>query len=442
MSGLLQDKILASDHLPWLSGLRQKGRDAFEKQGIPTPKTENWKYTKPRALNADDFVMLDLIEAEDHHCSCGCNCGGEHHHHDHCQHRHPFEVPVPFEAYQFHFFNGQFIPFHPDLPKGVEVMTLLEAVEHRDDAKPNLGKLLDLDSYPFAALNTAYLEEGLFICIEKGIKLEKPIMIVNHSNVGEENIFSNLRNLIIVENGAELELIEYYNYSGEPKSRYFINIVNEIFVGRNAVLNHYKYQNDAFKATHIALNLVQVKEYGKYQNLCLQKGADLGRNEVVVNLKEEGAHADVSSAYKMFGWATIDTTTVINHLSPHTTSEQLVKGVVGGDARGVFQGKIHIAPDAQKTQGYQLHKSLLLSDSAEIDVKPELEIFADDVKCSHGAASGELDEEQLFYMQSRGIGEDEAKQMLIEAFLDDVLLKAKNAEIKNWLKIEINKVQE
>ena len=137
----------------------------------------------------------------------------------------------------------------------------------------------------------------------------------------------------------------------------------------------------------------------------------------------------------MNGWATIDTTTDIEHLSPETYSNQLVKGIVGGDAKGVFQGKIHIAPDAVKTEGHQLHKALLLSDRAEIDCKPELEIYADDVKCSHGAASGELDAEQLFYMRSRGIDEDTAKQILIEAYLEDLFSQIDNEQIREWLRV-------
>ena len=136
----------------------------------------------------------------------------------------------------------------------------------------------------------------------------------------------------------------------------------------------------------------------------------------------------------MNGWATLDTTTDVEHLSPCTYSEQLVKGVVGGDARGVFQGKINIAPDCVKTEGRQLHKALLLSDTAEIDVKPELEIFADDVKCSHGAASGELDENMLFYMQSRGIGREEARAILIAAYLDDVINKIADENVRGWIR--------
>ena len=148
----------------------------------------------------------------------------------------------------------------------------------------------------------------------------------------------------------------------------------------------------------------------------------------------EQASAEVNASSVMPGWATLDTTTDIEHLAPETFSHQLVKGVVGGDAKGVFQGKIHIAKHAVKTEGMQLHKALLLTDTAEIDVKPELEIFADDVRCSHGAASGELDEETLFYMQSRGIGREEAKQILIDAYLDDVVNKVADTAVREWFR--------
>ena len=166
----------------------------------------------------------------------------------------------------------------------------------------------------------------------------------------------------------------------------------------------------------------------------MQKGANIARNETRVLLAEEQSRAEVNAAYRMNGWATLDTTTDVEHLSPCTYSEQLVKGVVGGDARGVFQGKINIAPDCVKTEGRQLHKALLLSDTAEIDVKPELEIFADDVKCSHGAASGELDENMLFYMQSRGIGREEARAILIAAYLDDVINKIADEDVRGWIR--------
>lgn len=410
MGGLVQQKKLIANEISWLRELREAGLSAFEKVGVPIPKSEYWKYTKPRDLNADDFVMetsqivnLELREPE-------------------------------LLAYKIYFVNGVFCPQKSDLPSGVEVVPLIEAIMLNGETRRYLGKLVELDKNPFAALNSAYINEGVFIKIEKNVNLKKPLMIVNHSQVGAENLFYNLRNLIILEEGSSAEFVEVYTYSGELKSRYFANIVNEIFVGRNSTLNHYKLQDEAFKANHVAYNIAEVKSGGSYNNFCLQKGANIGRNEVKVLLKEEQARTNINAAYIMSGWATIDNTTDVEHQACYTYSNQLVKGVVDGDSKGVFQGKIHIDKDAIKTEGQMLHRALLLSDTAEIDVKPELEIFADDVKCSHGAASGELDENQLFYMQSRGIDEDEARRILVEAFLDDVIYKIENEAIRTWFK--------
>ena len=410
MASLIQNIPLIGKEIPWLQTLRDSGLQAFEKSGVPTPKAEAWKYTKPRDLNADDFVMQTSS-------ATGAS---------------PLELPFP--CYQIHFENGTFNPEISDLPQGVEVLPLIEAVLLKGDTRQYLGKLIEVERHPFAALNTYYLNEGLYIRVEKNVELKKPLMLINHTVSGAQNLFFNLRNLIILEEGAAADFIEYYHYSGEVKSRYFANVVNEIFVGRKARFNHYKFQNEAFKANHVALSNVEVKADGAYNSFCLQKGANIGRNETRVFLRENNAHTNVDAAYIMNGWATLDTTTDVEHLAPCTFSHQLVKGVVGGDARGVFQGKIHIAKDAVKTEGFQLHKALLLSDTAEIDVKPELEIFADDVKCSHGAASGELDENALFYMQSRGIGLEEAKQILIDAYLDDVISKISFEAIRDWFK--------
>ena len=422
MSGLLQNIELPDSNLPWLFALREKGREAFLRQGLPTAKTEAWKYTRPRDLQVDDFVM----QTSPCHCSEECDC--EHHSHS------SLDDALPFDCYALHFDNGQLRHEHLPLPRGVQIMPLSDAFSFADDIKSRLGKTLNLDKYPFAALNTAYLNEGVYISIAKHTRLDKPLALVYHTHSCHDNLFFNLRNLIVVESGAQAELIEYHHYSGAEKSRYFANIVNEIFVGRDAVLSHYKLQDEAFKAVHIAFNGVKVKGGGAYRSFCLQKGANLARNETFVSLTEEGTSTEVNAAYIMHGWATLDTTTDIEHLAENTISHQLDKGVVGGDAKGVFQGRIHIAPDSQQTEGRQLHQALLLSDRAEVDVKPELEIFADDVKCSHGAASGELDEEQLFYMRSRGIDADEARQILVEAFLDDALMQVEDEAVRIWLK--------
>lgn len=411
----MRNVSLIGEQIPWLKQLRDAGRVAFEQSGIPTPKTEAWKYTKPGRFLAEDFIYNPQGNSD-------LPTKG---------------IDLPFDSYKIFFENGVFNPQNSDLPAGVEVIPLIEAVMFQPSLRNQIGQLARLDHHPFAALNTAYLNEGVYIHIESNVCLKKPLAIVSHVVAGKENALYNLRNLIVVESGAAADLVEYYCYDGDVKSSYLVNVVNEIFINAGAMLRHYKVQDEAFKAGHLALNAVSVMQDGLYKSFCLQKGADLARNETKVFLAEQAANAEVDAAYIMNGWATIDTTTDIEHLKPETQSSQLVKGVVGGQAKGIFQGKIHIAPNAVKTQGYQLHKAMLLSDEAEIDVKPELEIFADDVKCSHGAACGSLDEDQLFYMRSRGIGEAEAKQLLIDAYLNDVIAKVDNEKVNLWIKLSL-----
>lgn len=412
MAGLLQHISLPGEEIPWLREFRANGRAVFEACGVPTAKTEAWKYTKPRELNADDYIV-SLPQAE----------------------MSAPEVKLPFEAYKVYFENGIFNPAASDLPQGIEVLPLIEAVMFYPEYRKLVNHRLASADFPFAALNAAYLNEGVLIRIDSRVEIKKPLAIIYHTDSRGQNLLCNIHNLIAVGEEAAAELVEFHCYSGELKSRYMANVVNEVYLNRDARLRHYKVQNEAFKACHIALNYVDVAGGGAYHSFCLQKGADIGRNETRVLLKEQGASAEVNGAYVMNGWATLDTTTDIEHRAPCTVSHQLVKGVVGGDAKGVFQGKIHIAPGAVQTEGTQLHKALLLTDTAEVDVKPELEIFADDVKCSHGAASGELDEEQLFYMRSRGIGEEEARQLLIDAYLDDVISKIEDEKIAAWIKL-------
>ena len=415
MSGLLQQVKLIGDEIPWLKEMRASGRAAFERAGIPTPKTEAWKYTKPNRFLSTDFAFLPQDGSQL-----------------------PLQkTDLPFAAYKIYFENGVFNPVFSELPEGIEVIPLIEAIMLQPSLRAKIGALADIDRHPFAALNAAYLNEGIYIHIDSNVNITKPVALIYHTVGDSQNVMYNLRNLTVIDENASVELVEYFCYDGKIKSSYLMNVVNEIYIGSGASLRHYKLQDEAYKAGHLALNAVSVNASGRYKSFCLQKGADLARNESKVILAEERASAEVDAAYIMNGWATIDTTTDIEHLKPCTHSSQLVKGVVGGQAKGVFQGKIHIAPDAVKTEGYQLHKAMLLTDEAEIDVKPELEIFADDVKCSHGAACGQLDPEQLFYMRSRGIGEEEAKQLLIDAYLNDVIAKVDNEKICHWIKLSL-----
>lgn len=358
---------------------------------LPTPKTEAWKYTRLRDLLGTDYQLCETTSKK-----------GEN---------------VPFSANIIHISNGKIVSELPHI-KGVTFQIISSAEA--------------LSNYPFAKMNAAYLTQGLQIEISG--TLNQPLVLNYFMMPEDKNYFYHFRNRIICKSNSKAEIIEQFTYDGEVKSCYLANIVNEIEIQPHAHLDHYKYQNEAFKANHIALHKVNIAEGGKYNSFCLQKGANIARNETEVSLNGEKAEAVVNAAYMMNGWATLDTTTNIYHYQPETKSSQIVKGVIGGTAKGVFQGRIHIAPNADHTSGTQLHKAILLSDTAEIDVKPELEIFADDVKCSHGAASGELDKEQLFYMRARGIGEEEAKNILIEAYLNDVINMIENEKIREWFK--------
>lgn len=409
---LLQNVKLWGEDIPFLAGLREKGRRSFQKTGWPTAKTESWKYSYFSETALENLV----IDTTPHHCNCQNDC------HAHKQNN------LPFEVIEIPFCNGKPDIDHIHLPQGLIVKTLAEAIYDKE-AQKYLNKSFETDDFPFAALNTAYLEQGLMIVAERNSQIQKPILLSYHSH-HSENLWQNIRNIIVLESGVQLTLLEDFFGENLP---YFNNIVNEVFIGQEAVLNHYKRVSESESAIHIAFNGVTVRQNGCYNAFCAQSECQLARNETIVLLQQENASAHINGAYRLHQKGRSDITTNVRHLAEKTTSNQLVKGVLDGCSKGVFQGQIYIEPHAQKTEGYQLHRALLLSDNAEVGCKPELEIFADDVKCSHGAASGDLDKEQLFYMQTRGISLEDAKQILIEAYLNEVLLTVTDESIRNWL---------
>lgn len=409
MSLFEQNIALFGTDIPWLEGLREKARAAFERCGLPNAKTEAWKYSyfKEEELGAPQI--------DDTPHECDGHCGGSEN--------------LPFAAIEIKYCNGKLTHIAHDLPRGVVIRPLYEAIAD-GEIKPYLNKSFEMSEFPFAALNTAFLDEGLLIIITADTIANMPIYLHYHQHAGI-NRLCNIRNVIVCEKGVKATIIEHFD--GENNAQYFNNVVNEIYVGTGAILRHYKRQDEASKAHHIALNSVQVKAGGHYNSLIVHGECAMARSESYVRLLQENAGAEINGAYRLAQNGVSDITTNIRHLAPHTASDQLVKGVLDGATKGVFQGQIHIAPDAQQTTGYQLHRALVLSDAAEVDCKPELEIFADDVKCSHGAASGDLDAEQLFYMQARGIPLNEARQILIEAYLNEVFAKTEDSAVAEWL---------
>ncbi len=410
MSWFEQNIDLWGEDIPWLSGVREKGMQAFKNVGMPNNKTEAWRFDYFKATELEGIK----INTEPHECHCGGNCG--------C-HKHA----LPFDAYEIKLCDGKPDVAHLNLPNGLIVKTLAEAIFDKE-AQKYIGKSFEYEKFPFAALNTAYLEQGLFILLEKGIKLEKPLCL--HYRTHGENQWQNVRNIIVAESDSEIVFIE--DFKGKS-GKYFNNIVNEIFVGANAKITHYTKINESADALHISLNSVNVRQDGCYESFCALAENRLTRQETLIKLQHCGAKANCDGIYRLHNNGVSSIATNVRHLAPQTCSNQVVKGVLDGKSKGVFQGQIHIAPNAQKVVGNQLHRALLLSDNAEVDCKPELEIFADDVKCSHGATSGDLDEEQLFYLQSRGIEYEAARQILINAYLAEVLQKIEDENIRDWL---------
>lgn len=280
------------------------------------------------------------------------------------------------------------------------------------------------------ALNRALVHEGVAIRVAKGAKAGT--LILSHDGASGRQT---TRNLIVVEEGAALTLIETHQGGDDAQQ---VQQVSDVFVAKGAKLTHIRLQDVGAKTVHLATDLVDVAKGANYRGFVLTMGGELSRQESFIEFSGQNAEAHISGAYLLSGKQHGDITTCVNHAVPHCVSREVFKGVVADKARGVFQGKIVVAEDAQKTDGHMLNKTLLLSDRAEMDAKPELEIYADDVKCSHGATAGQLDANQLFYLRARGIDEGAARGLLMQSFLAEALFEVEDEQIRDVLQAHVN----
>ncbi len=313
-----------------------------------------------------------------------------------------------------------------DLPAGARLLNLADAVKQIPDLlRDKLGRIALGDASGTLALNTAFLQDGYVLHLAPGVAIDDPIEIV-FVGVGGTDAppVYYPRSLIVAEAGSRVTLVEYHvGYAGAVGQGgvYFSNAITEVEVGQGAIVRHCKVQDESLAAFHLSSTYAHLGRDARYDNFGFATGGKLSRNELHIILAAPGADCRLNGAYLMHRDQHVDQTLVVDHAAPQTTSRQLYKGVLDDKARGVFQGKIVVRPAAQKADGQQLSRALLLSSQAEIDTKPELEIFADDVKCSHGATAGELDESALFYLRARGIPEARARRLLVEAFLSEVI---------------------
>ncbi|MBI4372241.1 MAG: Fe-S cluster assembly protein SufD, partial [Candidatus Omnitrophica bacterium] len=378
--------------------------EQFQHLNFPTVREESWKYTNVNPILETSFSPFDTAGAEL-----------------------SSKELAPFDFGQTNwpklvFVNGVYADHLSSVlasRNGLKVESF-ESTFTQDPklAEPYLAQLLPPDQDIFTAFNTAFIQGGAFIYLPEGKVLSEPVHLIFMS-AGNQATVSHPRVLIVAGKKSRATVIESYISLG--KSSYFTNAVTEMVLEDGASVEHYKLQRESEEAFHIAATHVRQNRNSKYTSFSISLGAKLSRNSLSVGLEAEGAECALNGLYLASGDQHVDNTTLIDHSKPHGISRQLYKGLLSGHSTGVFSGKVFVHPDAQKTDAHQINKNLLLSDQANMNTKPQLEIMANDVQCTHGAAVGQLDEEAIFYFETRGIGREKARKLLSFGFANEVI---------------------
>ncbi len=406
----------------WLRGLRRKALERFEAVGFPTTKEEMWRHTNVAPIARQRFLPAARLEGD------GVSAD-----------RVRAARFSQFEGSELVFVNGHYAPrlsILKDLPPGVRVGSLAKMLAW--DAKsvePHLGKYAKVDANPFVALNTAFLQDGAFVEVPRGVAVAHPIHLLFVSTFHPAPAAAFPRNLIVVGEGGQATVTE--SYVGLDEGVYFTNPVTEAVVGPSATLDHYKLQRESEKAFHVGALQVHQERASVVSDNSLSFGGALVRNDVKTWFAGEGAEVSLYGLYATHGTQHMDSHTLIDHKAPACTSRELYKGILDGHSRGVFYGNIVVHQDAQKTNAMQTNKNLLLSKDALADSIPGLQILANDVKCKHGSSTGQLDEAAIFYLRSRGIDTETARAMLAYAFVREVVDKVKVAAMHAVLSIQL-----
>jgi FeS assembly protein SufD len=400
--------------------LRDKAIKAYARLGLPHRRIEQWKYTDLRARLTD---VNPLLKAE----GVAVGEGGL----ERALGRDIASLP----AYRLVVVEGDLRADLSDLARlkaaGVEAVSLAQALEKPPAwLKATLASVNPREDDPMLALNTALMTGGVALHIGEGVNLDRPIHLIQLDGKGEPST-TVTRNVVVAETGSSAALIESFASLGMTGLQR--NAVTEVKLAGKAALRHVKVQRERDDAFHLSTWLVALAAESRYDAFQFSVGSALARNQIYAKFTGEGAEANISGAFLLRGRQHCDTTILVEHLVPHCGTRELLKAVLDDDARGVFQGKIVVAPGAQKTDSKQMAQALLLSEGAEFDSKPELEIFADDVVCGHGSTSGQIDEDLLFYLEARGIPESEARALLIQAFVGEALERIEDEALRDAL---------
>jgi len=396
--------------------LRIRAFESFRKLGLPASKHEEFKHTPVTRELENNFAFAEANPAP---ASIALDS---------------FLIPE-LDANVLVFVNGIFSKAHSRIVSPDSEVTIVPLEEAQAAKHPvvqqNFGMYADHNNDAFAAWNTAEWKSGVFIHVPKNSVVEKPVVIyhINDSSNGE--VSASQRNLFVVERSAEVTVIEKFDSAGN--ANHFLNLVTEASVDENAGLNLYSIQNDTGQRFQYGLTEIHQKNSSRVNTYTFTMNGKLVRNNLHLVLDGEGIESHMYGLYLLGGNTLGDNHTVVDHRKANSFSNELYKGIMDGSSRGVFNGKIYVRPNAQKTNAFQANRNILLTDKATVNTKPQLEIWADDVKCSHGCTSGQLDLEAMFYLQTRGISKETAQAMMLYAFAGEVVDSIKNPAIKKYL---------
>jgi Fe-S cluster assembly protein SufD len=414
------EKVAIGRHLPWLRALRQRGFQRFCEVGFPTPRDEDWRFTNVSQIAETPFRISRAaarVTARDFE---------------------PWRMENP--ACELVFVNGRFaseLSSRNGLPEGLRAASLAAQItENSKSVEAHLGAYLNTERDAFCALNTAFAEDGAYVDIRRGTVLDRPVHLLFVSTGNGAPTMTNPRNLIVAGEESQASIVE--DYVSLDGNLAFCNTATELVVRDNATISHYMIERENIQALNVSTLRIQQGRNANVASHSLLVGGALVRNNVHPVLAGEGGECLINGLFIGDGRQHLDNYMLVEHAKPHCGSRQFYNGILDGHAHGVFHGRIIVHKDAQKTDAKQTNRNLLLSDDAQIDSKPQLEIYADDVKCTHGATIGQIEEDALFYLRSRGLDEASARKLLLLAFASECLDRMKEEPVRRYVETLIN----